>query len=70
MEELTIEQMTSLKGGLDINAAVLTAFDNTATASNLAANSNTSAFSDVSQKINQDASAKAGNIKAFITQFA
>jgi len=70
MEELTIEQMTSLKGGQfdDINTAVVNASDNTAAAVNLASNSNTSAFSDVDQTNKQRAKANAGNILAYITQ--
>jgi hypothetical protein len=69
MEELTIEEMTALKGGQESATALISAANNTAAAANTAANVATTGIGNVSQSVDQDASAKAGNIRAFITQF-
>jgi len=69
MKELTIEEMTALKGGQDTNVATVSSFDNTGVASAAAANA-----SDLSAFIDQDAAAEAtavvGNVHARIRQFA
>jgi hypothetical protein len=69
MEELTIEEMTALKGGQESATALVSAANNTASAANTAANVASTGIGNVSQKVKQEAEANAGNIEAFISQF-
>jgi hypothetical protein len=69
MEELTIEQMTALKGGQETANAIFTTLGNTATASAAAVNNVTSNIGgSISQSADADARARAGNIYAHVTQ--
>ena len=71
MKELTIEEMTSLKGGaFDTNIAVVAAFNNTALAQNNNTANGGGFFSPAVAVAKQDADANAGNIRSRITQNA
>jgi hypothetical protein len=69
MQELSIEEMTALKGGQESATALVSAANNYANAANTAANVATTGIGNVSQENEQQAEANAGNIRAFISQF-
>lgn len=70
MKELSIEEMTTLKGGIDVNVAAVTAFNNQAEATNINQANGGGVLSPAVAASTQVAVANAGNIDSRIKQFA